>query len=229
MYRCSRGAPNPWSSPWPATIANERFAGAPSRPQVAERERSSAERLDGATANRRIVWRRPISTESKSCGKMEPNWRPTVTADDDTDKRGVSDPPIRGGAMIATQEGGRSRPDHLFNGERQWRKGRRPFTVSHARYRVAIKALDAAPEVPDRHALVYQGKRDGGGQDAPCLLAPLLAPSSIRESKVRLLGGASLRRCPGPARLPLMRPSLGLRRSLKRGPEERTEHVDHLG
>jgi len=70
---------------------------------------------------------------------MEPTWRPTVTADDDTDKRGVSDPPIRGGAMIATQEGGRSRPDRLFNGQSRRGKERRPFTASDARYRVAIK------------------------------------------------------------------------------------------
>jgi len=120
-------------------LPNERFAGARSRPQVAERERSSAERLDGATANRRIVWRRPIWTQSKSCGTMEPTWRPTVTADDDTDKRGVSDPPIRGGAMIATQEGGRSRPDRLFNGQSQWRQRAPPVPAIDGRYRVATK------------------------------------------------------------------------------------------
>jgi len=28
---------------------------------------------------------------------------------------------------------------------------------------------------------------------------------------------------------PMWEPSLALRRSLQRGPEERTEHVDHLG
>ena len=68
-----------------------------------------------------------------------PNWRSTVAADDDIDKRGVSDPPIRGGAMIAVQEGGRSRPDRLFHGRSRGGKERRPVPAIDGRYRIATK------------------------------------------------------------------------------------------
>ena len=187
--------PQPMSSSWPATIAIERFAGAPSRPQVAERERSNAERLDGAAANRRIAWRRPISTQSKFCGKIEPTsvptWRPTVAADDDIDKRGVSDPPIRGGAMIATQEGGRSCPDHLFNGQCQWRQRtphlaceRRPVSRCSQRHLWRPRGCAIDPRLPAK------GGSDGGGQYAPCLLSPLLAP--LVEPPVDVSTGQSM-------------------------------------
>ena len=78
---------------------------------------------------------------------MEPTWRPTVTADDDIDKRGVSDPPIRGGATIATQEGGRSRPDPSLMVRASGGKERRPFLQSTAGIALQPKALEVAAEV----------------------------------------------------------------------------------
>lgn len=100
----------------------------------------------------------------------------TVAADDDIDKRGVSDHPIRGAAMIAIQEGGRSRPDHLSDAEVGGGKRRRPFAQTEAGIALQPKALEAAPDLRDRCAPGCQKKRDEGGQHAPCLLSPLLAP-----------------------------------------------------
>ena len=114
-----------------------------------------------------------------------PTWRSTVAADDDLDKRGVSDPPIRGGAMIATQEGVAHAPITSSMVSVSGGKERRTLPASDARYRVAAKGTCGDPEVARsiRGCLPREAVTEGDNTLPACCL-PFWLPSSIRESNV---------------------------------------------